>query len=149
MFYITYRLITKNHPFYLKCIKLRRKRIWEPLHLLTSENFDAEEEKYLSYVAVLNSRRVIGCVMFMPEPQNKWIRVCQLAVDEAYCGQGIGSKLIQKVEEYAVTEKYERMALYAYDDVLPFFKKLDFQTFGGWYSHANHMRSILMIKELR
>ncbi len=149
MFNITYRLITTAHPFYRKCIKLRRKRIWEPFHLLTSEKFDTEEEKYFTFVAILNSRRVIGCVMLIPEHQNKWMRVCQLAVDEAYCGMGIGSKLMNKVEEYVIKEKYKRMALYAYSDILPFFEKLDFHTYGGWYSHSNRMRSILMIKELR
>lgn len=148
MFYVTYRRITTQSPFYRKCLQLRRKRIWEPLHLLTSENFETEEEQYISFVAVLNSRRVLGCVMLIPEPKKKCIRLCQLVVDERFCGLGIGSKLVQTATEYALAEKYKQMVLYAFPEIVPFFEKIGYHAHGDWYSHTNQVSSVLMTKKL-
>lgn len=149
MNYIVYRQITTHDPLYIKCVRLRRLRIWVPFHLLTSVNFEAEEEKSQFFVALLNSRKLIGCVLLLPETQNnKCIRLCQLAVEEAYCGQGIASKLINKAIKKAQLDGYEKIVLYAYNDIIPFFEKQGFQAQGVMYTHANQMQSVLMTKNL-
>ncbi len=147
--YLSYRFITNQNPIYSKCLKLRRDRLWQPLHLLTSVAFEKIEDESVFIVALVNSRQPVACLMLTPEPQNKWIRLSQLVVNEKYCRQGVGSKLVGMAFSYARKEKHERMAVYVHHDILPFFEKFGFVSYGKWYSHVNKMRSILMIKDLR
>ncbi len=148
-YHVTYRLITSKNSVYSKCVKLRRERLWQPLHLVTPDDFEKTEENSVFIVAIVNLRQTVGCVRLTAEPNNNWIRLSQLVVAEDYCKEGVGSQLVGMGIAYAQKENYNRMALYAYPDVLSFFERFGFETEGKWYSHVNQVRSILMIKNLQ
>lgn len=145
---ITYKLITSNNPLYLKLIRLRRERIWIPLNILTPLYFEEEESNSLFYVAFEKPRQVLGGMALTPEPNNKWIRFRQLTVSKEHESQGIGTQLIRQGIQYAKENHYNRIALYAFENVVPYFEKNGFKTYGGWYAHVNKMRSILMLMDL-
>ncbi|MBR4932106.1 MAG: GNAT family N-acetyltransferase [Alphaproteobacteria bacterium] len=144
---ITYRLMTTAHPLYPKCVRLRRNRFWEPMRIMTSVHFDKEERESLIFGALNGTRTLVGCVLLTPEPENDWIRLRQLVVDENYTHKGIATQLVQLAMETAYFQDYRKIALYAFEGITEFFEKFGFQIQSGWYTHANGMRSVLMIKE--
>ncbi len=141
---ITYRQITLDSPLYSKCVKLRRDFLWEPYKIITSARFDKEEQEAVIFVATLNGRNVIGCILLSPEPMSNWLRVRQLVVDKSYRNQGIGTTLLSYAEIHATQMNFEQLALYAHEECFSFFEKRDYKPITGWYSHLNGMRTVLM-----
>lgn len=142
----TYRLITQNNPLYSKLIKLRYERLWKPLKIITPHSFEEEEKNSVFIVALVKSRTVAGAVALTNEPNNNWIRLRQLVVATDYEKQGIGTELINQAVAFAQSQNVRRIALFAFEEVYPFFEKNGFTTYSGWYTHINRKRSILMMR---
>ncbi len=139
-----YRQITPESPLYPKCVKLRREFLWKPYRIITSAQFDKEEQQSSIFIATPNGRTVVGCVLLLPEPENKWLRVRQLVVDNEYRNQGIGTALLSYAETQAMEMKLNQLALYAHEECFSFFEKRDYKAITGWYTHLNGMHTILM-----
>ncbi len=145
---ISYRQITVDSPLYPKSVKIRREFFWEPYHIITSAKFDQEEAQSTIFVACHNMRKIVGCVLLLPEPNNKWLRVRQLVVDKSYQNQGIGSELLSRAESYASEINTETLALYTHEHSFEFFEKRGYKAITGWYTHINGMHTILMRRTL-
>lgn len=67
--------------------------------------------------------------------------VSWLGIDKAYRGQGLGKKLMQEYEKYALSKKAHLLELFTYQNVLPFYQKLGFTEIGrreqGYFGQKN------------
>lgn len=144
---ITYKQIIISDPMYNKMLRMRRERIWIPKKMMLSSTFEADEQKSVFFGAFLNTRRLIGCVALTPDTINKWTLLRQLAVDERYCGLGIGRHLIQIAEEYVSENQWQHIVLFSDEETKTYFEKAGYFSSSGWYSHSNGMRSIMMCKK--
>lgn len=61
------------------------------------------------WVAVKN-REVVGTVSVVPEPE--WLYIRSMGVSPGFQGLGIGHKLLDVVEEYAIENGFDRLFLY-------------------------------------
>lgn len=143
---LIYQQITTKNLFYPKCIKLRREFLWQPYRIITSSNFDQEEDESSIFIALYN-KTVIGCILLTAEPQCNWQRIRQLVVNPSYRHQGIGTQLLLKAEDHAKHTGYTKTALYAFKETLPFFEKRGYKALTGWYTHANNLKTILLLHE--
>lgn len=143
---ITYKQINISDPYYKKMLRLRRERIWIPKKTMLSDTFEADEAKSTFFGAFYNTRRLIGCIMLMPDKINKWTLMQQLAVNDQYEGMGIGQKLIKTAEEYAHAHHMDEIVLFSDETTKTYFERVGYHTVGGWYSHSNGLRTIMMRK---
>lgn len=143
---ITYREIITSDPYYNKMLYLRRERIWIPKRMMLPETFEEDEAKAIFFGAFYNSRRLVGCVMLVPDKINKWTLLRQLAVEEKYCSLGIGRHLIKIAEDYVKTNLMANIVMFPDEASKPYFEKLGYQAVSGWYTHSNGFRSIMMRK---
>ncbi len=61
------------------------------------------------WVAVLDEE-IVGTVSFVPEPE--WLYIRSMAVSPEAQGMGIGHKLLDEIEEYAIENGFDRLFLY-------------------------------------
>lgn len=122
-----FKFIDIEDPLYEKERKLRSKVLREDLGFPPGAEVFPFEDKSLHLVAVEDDE-VIGCAAFHPE--EKTGRLYQMAVYEKYRGNGIGRRLVARMEGHLKEEGFEEIYLHARDYAVPFYEKLGYEAYG-------------------
>lgn len=113
-----------------------------------SERFPFEAEA-LHLVAIDDAERVVGCVMFHPEAAARG-RLLQMAVEESLRGQGLGRRLVERLEAICAERGYREVTLHARAHVCGFYERLGYAVFGEPFEEVGvahrHMRKVLAIE---
>jgi len=121
---VRYRLITTLDPDYAAEQELRNRVLRMPLGLeLSKEDLRGEDEQ-LHIVGLDERGQVIACVLIAFPGAGAKVR--QIAVDEAWRGQGIGAELIQRAEAVVRERGMRRVLLHARVTARGFFEKLGY-----------------------
>lgn len=115
--------IDTEHPLYQSERKLRFELLYQPFGLFELEELPTEEDS-LHLVAILD-HKVIGCVLFHPEGDTG--RMHQLAVSSEHQARGIGTKLVQFLEERLLEDGFESLYKDVRLPVIEFFEKIGYR----------------------
>jgi len=113
---------------YEDAVALRREVLRLPLGLdFTPEELDAEAA-HLHLVA-RDNKKVVACLVLEPVTPNT-IKMRQVAVSPERQGEGIGVELVKFSEQIAQAYAYGEITLNARANVVPFYLKLGYETYG-------------------
>lgn len=113
---------------YWHAVDLRYAVLREPLGLnYTREQLLAEDKDI--HIVYYTDAIVMGTMMLTPGA-NGHIKMRQVAVDEQYQGAGIGAKMVEFAEAYALDNGYHYMEMHARKTAVPFYTKLGYHTVG-------------------
>jgi len=126
--------IDPAHPLYAGELELRFRVLREPLGRPRESVRFPFEDASLHLVAVDAEGRVVGCVLFHPDPPTEKVppggRLFQMAVSPALQGQGLGALLVRHLEAELQRRGYARVHLHARAAVLPFYERLGYAVYG-------------------
>lgn len=125
---MNFRFIDVNDPQYERELMLR----WEVLHKPLGQPPGSErfpDEPQCMHLLALEKKKIVGCVVFCPETDNKG-HLYQMAVSEEYRGQGFGRKLLAKLEQFLQKKGFLDVYLYTREDSLGFYERVGFRKEG-------------------
>jgi predicted GNAT family N-acyltransferase len=128
---MTIKQIEHNSKEYREAVDLRNKILRQPLGLVLDEK-DLQEEKSDVHIAFFEDNVIIGTLILTPKDKDT-LRMRQVAVAEDYQGKGVGSKLIEFSEKFALDHKFSKIILSARSTALDFYKNNGYQVLGEEY----------------
>jgi N-acetylglutamate synthase-like GNAT family acetyltransferase len=131
---ITYRQISTQDREYAMEKELRNRVLRMPLGLTLSEQDLQGEEGQFHLVAVDGPGRVIGCALAVIMENRAKVR--QIAIEEAYRGRGIGTKLIKDIEQAVRSKNIGTLTLHARVTARRFFEKLGYTATSGVFTEV-------------
>lgn len=112
-----------NSSRYDELVQLRYKILLEPLGLKFLDSHRAQEEGYLHIGCVeCLDDKLIGGMMLVPLDHDT-IRMMQVAVDNRYQGEGIGTHLVKYAEKRAKESGYNKIVMHTMLTVVHFYEK--------------------------
>jgi len=116
-------------PEYDEAVALRTRVLREPLGLhYTPEQLQAEYSD--THLACFNPDGIlVGCLILTPHGDHAY-KMRQVAVLPECQGKGIGRKLVQESELFALRQRRPHIILHARDTAVPFYLKQGYQTLG-------------------
>lgn len=124
--------IDTKHPLYQSERKLRFELLYRPLGFLELEELSTEEQS-LHLVARIDNE-VIGCVLFHPEGTTG--RMQQLAVSSERQARGVGTLLVQELENRLRDDGFNSLYKEVRLPVIEFFEKIGYRPEGELYQRA-------------
>eukprot|EP00123_Amoebidium_parasiticum_P011844 comp20934_c0_seq1/m.27960 comp20934_c0_seq1/g.27960 ORF comp20934_c0_seq1/g.27960 comp20934_c0_seq1/m.27960 type:complete len:158 (-) comp20934_c0_seq1:687-1160(-) len=122
----------EDADLYAKERDLRYEILRKPLGGIYSDRKNAKfefEDVSIHLVAVTPDSRVVGCVLFNPG-YNRCGRLYQMAVDPTMRGQGLGTRLVRRLEEVLRERGFNQITLHARQVSVQFYEKLGFHVHG-------------------
>ncbi|MFB1482416.1 GNAT family N-acetyltransferase [Corallococcus sp. RDP092CA] len=142
---LRFDFIDPRHPLYEGELELRFRVLREPLgHAREDVKFPFEDA---SLHLVAHADGVVqGCVLFHPEDAHGG-RLFQMAVRPSLQGQGLGAKLVRRLEEALRGRGFRHVHLHARAPVVPFYERLGYAPYGELYEevgipHRNMRRDL-------
>ncbi len=115
------RKIEYKSTEYFQALALRDSILRAPLGLFFSEEDIRSESTYIHFGAFLNSK-IIATAQWVQVDNNTY-KLRQVAVDSLQQGMGIGSKLIDFLENWAKLQRAQLMELHARESAVDFYLK--------------------------
>lgn len=125
---LEFRQVPHRSPEYEDAVHLRREVLRLPLGLDFTPNELNAEAEHLHLVSVDNEK-VVACLVLEPVTPNT-IKMRQVAVSPKRQGKGIGAELVKFSERIAQAYGYNKITLNARANVVPFYLKLGYETYG-------------------
>lgn len=125
---IKIKQVNFNSEEYKRTVKLRDKILRKPLGLKFSSE-QLEKEYSDIHIAYFKDKDLIGCLILSPI-DDITVRMRQVAVDEKYQGQKIGTKMVKYSEKFAKKNGFNEMILHSREVAVPFYLKLDYKIIG-------------------
>jgi ribosomal protein S18 acetylase RimI-like enzyme len=130
---------------YASELDLRFRVLREPLgHTRDDVRFAFENESL--HLVAIDGGKVVGCVLFAAD-QECGGRLFQMAIDPWLQGQGLGTKLVQRLELELRQRNVERVQLHARDGAVAFYERLGFRCVGEPFTEVG-IEHRVMEKEL-
>jgi N-acetylglutamate synthase-like GNAT family acetyltransferase len=142
---ITYRQISTCDPEYALEKELRNRVLRLPLGLHLSDLDVRNEDEHVHLVAMDGRGRVIGCVLIAFSAGVAKAR--QLAIDDAYRGQGIGTELMKRAEKDILARNIGTVTLHGRVTARGFFERLGYTARSEVFTEVT-IPHILMQKDL-
>jgi ribosomal protein S18 acetylase RimI-like enzyme len=124
--------IHTQHPLYQSERKLRFQLLYQPFGFFELEELPTEESSL--HLVALKDHKVIGCVLFHPEGDTG--RMHQLAVSADHQARGIGTQLVQVLEERLKDDGYQSLYKEVRLPVIEFFEKIGYRPEGELYERS-------------
>jgi len=116
-------------------VALRDEVLRKPLGMsLYDENLEAEE--YDFHVGAFLNNSLVG-VMILTRLNNDDVKMRQVAVDEQFRGQRVGTQMVYYAENYAKSMGYRNLLLNARNTAVAFYEKLGYEKFGESFLEVN------------
>jgi len=125
---IQIKTVKFNSIEYMKTVELRDKILRKPLGLKFSSE-QLEKEFSDIHIASFIDKNIIGCLILSPIDKNT-IQMRQVAIDDNYQGEQIGTTMVKYSEEYAKEYGYKKIILHSREVSVGFYKKLDYNIIG-------------------
>jgi N-acetylglutamate synthase-like GNAT family acetyltransferase len=137
---ITIQSVLIDSQEYDQTLKLRQKYLREPLGLVFTPK-ELEQDRSAHHLIARHEDRIIGCVLGIPEERSGKIR--QMLVIPEHRNKGIGSLLLNKIEEVCHNLGVNHFYLHARQESLNFYLKNGYTKFGNLFSELGitHQRA--------
>ena len=132
-------------PLYLAAVTLRSLLLRQPLGLKFTAEELAEEENHWHF-GMCHQDRLIACVVIV-RLTGDHVKLRQMAVRPDHQRQGVGSRLIQHVEELLCQRGVHSVELHAREPVVPFYERLGYRAEGDPFLEVT-IRHQKMVKSL-
>jgi len=142
---ISIQILTFESLNQLESVELRRQVLRIPLDLDYSKEELAAEFEQVHLGAILNGH-VVG-VLLLVQHEDGILKMRQFAVDSAYQGKGIGTKLVEYSEFWAKQNNFTRISLHARDTAVSFYQQLGYKIKGEQFTEVG-IPHRMMMKEL-
>lgn len=116
-------------PYYDWTIDLRNQILRIPLKLEFSIDDLSKEYDSMHFVCIGGNMDLLACCVMVPLDENL-VKMRQVATFEEYQNKGIGSHLMQFVENEMQKKGFEKIELNARDVAIPFYEKLNYKIVG-------------------
>lgn len=127
--------INTSSPDYQELLEFRNELLRRPLGLnLFEEDLSDDAQDFI--LVAKQQGEIIGCVMLHPK-ENNVIKLRQMAVAEKRQGQSIGKKLVERAEQIARENDFEKIILHARITAKLFYEKLGYTSFGKEFSEVS------------
>jgi predicted GNAT family N-acyltransferase len=125
---LEFKVAEFGSPEHLATIELRKRILRWPLGLdFTAEQLAAETNE--SHLIAMQGNELVACLVLTAQSRDT-IKMRQVAVEPAWQGKGVGSKLVLYSEQVAKQQGFSRMILHARDTAVPFYLRLDYRVEG-------------------
>jgi predicted GNAT family N-acyltransferase len=142
---IIYRQISIHDPEYEQEKDLRNRVLRSPLGLVLSGDDLRDEDRQVHLVAMDDRGHMIGCALVFV--QEKTARIRQMAVEERYQEQGIGTELVKQAEAAARAGNIFKVTLHARISARRFYEQLGYTASGEVFTEVT-IPHIAMEKDL-
>ncbi len=112
--------------------QLREEVLRQPLGLSLRDEDLSEEAEDITFFACTDSGEMLGCLMLRPLSTCA-LKLRQMAVRENAQGQGIGRKLVETAEAYALAKGFYMISLHARQHAIPFYERLGYEAEGATF----------------
>jgi predicted GNAT family N-acyltransferase len=128
-------------------VALRYEILRKPLGLEYSAEQLSEEWKDIHLSCYSDHSELIGCLI-LSKTDDKTLKMRQVAVKEKVQGRGVGKKLVETSEAYALLNGFEKIELHAREAAIPFYLVLDYKIVGDVFLEVGiaHKK---MVKKLK
>jgi predicted GNAT family N-acyltransferase len=121
-----FREIPFATPLYDEEVALRYRILRAPLGI-GFDQADLAKEGSDHHLGIYDDTdKLLACLIFTPLPSGE-LKMRQVAVDEDLQGQGVGTILVFKSEEWALKQGYTELVLNARATAVPFYLKLGYK----------------------
>lgn len=120
-------------------VELRRRVLRLPLGLdFSDQELEAEVEQI--HFGFLVDGAVVSCLTLVPHGAE--VKMRQVATDPDWQGKGLGARLVEFSEGWAVQHGFSCMVLHAREPAVPFYLKLGYRVVGERFSEVGlpHLR---------
>ena len=142
---ITYKSPTTDNEF-KKYFSFRWEMLRKPLDLLPGSEQDEFEESSF-HIAAYDDSKIIGVGRLHIEPDHS-ARIRYMAVHKDYQKQGIGSRILEKLEQFAKKNHVHICWLYARENAINFYMNNGFKIKGKSKSELLGLNHERMEKQL-
>ena len=126
---INFTRITPRDPLYQKERELRNEVLLRPIGL-PDHAWEMKDHLAWHFVAEIKGV-VVGCVLLTPlDDTGVKAQLMQMAVAEQWQGRGLGKLMVQELIAFARAEKLQEIICHARGNVVMFYEKLGFETYG-------------------
>lgn len=123
--------INFSSPDYEQSLALRAQELRLPLGLTLSHN-DTYEDASQWHFALFKDGKMLACVVIKPIHASH-VKLRQMAVDNAFQGQGLGALLIKKIMLILTERNIRSIELHARKSAIGFYEKLNFKIQGDLF----------------
>lgn len=116
-------------PAYEQSLVLREQELRLPLGLTLSPS-DTGEDASQWHFALYEDEKMLACVVIKPM-HLAHVKLRQMAVDNAFQGQGLGALLIKEIKLILADRHIRSIELHARESALGFYQKLNFKSQGS------------------
>jgi N-acetylglutamate synthase-like GNAT family acetyltransferase len=114
---------------YYKSIELRYSILRKPLGMVYTPEQLASEFDQFHFVAKIN-QEVVG-VIVLQKLENNIAKMRQVAIDNKLQRKGVGTKMIDYVENWCKINEVQKITLHARENAIPFYEKLNYYKVGN------------------
>lgn len=124
-----------------KSITLRDELLRKPLglHFTAGDLAQEENEFHLALVSTdTNGNQQVDAILLLkPTGEAGVIKMRQVATRETMQGQGLGTMLVQKAEDFALDNGFFKMELNARETAVPFYKNRGYRIVSERFTEVN------------
>jgi len=144
---IFFKVIAYETSDYEASVALRQEVLRTPLGLVFSPE-ELEKEVLHIHLVGFSDDKLIATASLVPEQTACKMR--QVAVHPCMQGQGIGSKLVDFCESYAIEKGYQSIHCHAREYAVPFYTKKGYVPEGEYFMEVNipHLHMIKVLSTL-
>jgi len=143
---ITFKSFTHDSPLYEESIVLRNRILIEAVGRHEDcRDFDFPEKDI--YISAFDGDVLIGTAIITPLDDNT-VQMRQMAVDDAYQGQGVGKAIAHEFERIVLQNGYSKVILHAREVAVPFYKVLGYELVGDVF-YEIEIAHYEMVKNVR
>ncbi|MCD6447164.1 MAG: GNAT family N-acetyltransferase [Candidatus Marinimicrobia bacterium] len=125
---ISFKSFTHDSPLYEESIVLRNRILIEAVGRHEDcRDFDFPEKDI--YISAFDGDVLIGTAIITPLNDNT-VQMRQMAVDDAYQGQGVGKAIANEFERVVLKNGYSKVILHARKSAVAFYKALGYELIG-------------------
>ena len=134
--------------YYQQELSLRDRILRKPLGMNLYDEDLSQDEKDI-HIGAFIGEKLVGCILI--SLYKKTLKMRQVAVDDTYQGQGIGSEMVRYSEKYANENGYNKITMHARKKSVSFYKKLSYSTVGDEFTEVGvphyKMEKILVVRK--
>ena len=140
------REILHGSSQYEESVALRDEVLRRPLGLTFSPEMLGSEASDFHLACYDQEGDLLACLILTPEGSEE-IRMRQVAVRPDLQGKGIGRRIVEFSEKFAIGEGFTLMTMHARETAVPFYERLGYERYGERFEEVTiphwHMRKSL------
>lgn len=125
-----FKIISHGSLDYKKCVTLREEILRKPLGLAFTREELEKEKDYIHIAGYIGSDL---CATSMLIPEEKRLKMRQVAVSKDLQGNGIASAMLEFCDDYAAKNGFKEIYCHVRATAIPFYEKNDYVLEGNFF----------------